>query len=80
MNELKTNNFKWKPIKDINDIPRGYEIMVCKPTTNDLSGHCQYIYRDDDKWYYVYCRREVSERRLDSFKFYFIPEPIKLTK
>lgn len=71
--------FTWKPIKDINNLPRIYPIMVCKKDY-----YCEYIIRadsihddDPDSWYYVYTDRQVNEYKLKAFTHYFIPRPFE---
>lgn len=67
--------FTWRPIKDLNALPRGFEVMVCIPTTESSEGYCEYIYREGDVWYYVYSGREISLSKLAAFTHYFIPRP-----
>ncbi len=64
--------FTWKPIKDLNNLPRGFEIMVCIK-----DAYCEYIYREGDKWFYVYSGKQIQEHKLKAFTHYFIPRPFK---
>jgi hypothetical protein len=71
--------FTWKPIKNINNLPRGVEIMVCIKDQ-----YCEYIRRDDslsddpDAWFYVYTQRQVQDHKVKAFTHYFIPRPFKV--
>ena len=69
--------FTWKPIKDLNNLPRGFEIMVCIPKTKDFDGYCEYIYREGNEWFYVYSGKQIQEHKLKAFTHYFIPRPFE---
>lgn len=68
--------FTWKPIKDLNALPRGIEVMVCIENK-----YCDYIRRastvdkDPDAWFYVYTSSQIQEHKLKAFTHYFIPRP-----
>ncbi len=75
--------FTWKPIEDINNLPRGIEIMVCIPKTKEFDGYCEYIRRgdtgindeDSNGWYYMYSNRQIQDHKVKAFTHYFIPRP-----
>ena len=62
--------FTWKPITDINNLPKGVEIMVCIK-----ENYCEYIRREGDAWFYVYTDRQIQESKVKHFTHYFIPRP-----
>jgi len=70
--------FTWKPIKDINNLPRGIEIMVCIKDK-----YCEYIRRGGsmidtpNAWFYVYTEKQIQEHKVKAFTHYFIPRPFK---
>lgn len=66
--------FTWKPIKDLDRLPLGVEVMVC------IEGHyCDYIHKPmghmGGGWEYVYSGSEVQEHKLKAYTHYFIPRP-----
>ena len=70
--------FTWKTIKDINNLPRGVEIMVCIKDK-----YCEYIRRASstsdtpNAWFYVYTDKQIQEHKVKAFTHYFIPRPFK---
>ena len=70
--------FTWKIIKNLNDLPRGFEIMVCIPKTKEFKGYCEYIYREGNDWFYVYSGKKIQEHKLKAFTHYFIPRPFEV--
>ena len=78
--------FTWKPIKNINNLPRGVEIMVCIPKTKEFKGYCEYIRRGDggieeediNGWYYVYTDRQIQDHKVKKFSHYFIPRTFNM--
>lgn len=66
----------WKPIKDLNTLPRGVEVMVCIENK-----YCDYIRRadsvdhDPDAWLYVYTDSKIQPHKLKAYTHYFIPRP-----
>lgn len=70
----------WKPIKNLNDLPLGIEIMVC---LEDY--YCDFIRRagstdsNPDAWFYVYTTKQVQEHKLKAFTHYFIPRHLDNT-
>ncbi len=69
----------WKPIKNIDFLPTGTEVVVCIENL-----YCEYIRKadpahdpDPKSWFYLYTNRQVSPHKLKAYTHYFIPRPYK---